>query len=249
MVRPFNFTPVPFFSYSSSFYSFRFSSFCLFTLFSLAFRSFARVFLRSVVSFSFLFFSPLPSVFLHCVFSLLLSNRFLLDSPSSALSAGSISLFFAFPPVVGVTCWSPFFLLLRAPSHSFPSLTFRIVALPRVVTVLQRCLRLCSPRLVVFSSAALASFSMYHGRGGLGCLCSLSTGVYAFSLVVFSGVYVAYSVFWLLSSVPPVSCTCFAAPDGLVGVVSYLSACCLALSITFPCRLGGLGFFPSALLS
>ena len=34
--------------------------------------------------------------------------------PSSALSAGSLSLFFAFPPVVAG--WSPFFPLLRAPS-------------------------------------------------------------------------------------------------------------------------------------
>ena len=57
-----------------------------------------------------------------------------------------------------------------------------------------------------------------------------------------AGFYVAYSIFWLLSSVPTVSCTSFAEPDGLVGVVSYRSTCCLALSTAFPCHLGGLDF-------
>ena len=48
--------------------------------------------------------------------------------------------------------------------------------------------------------------------------------------------------FYVASSVPPVFCTCFAAPDGLVGVSSYHSACHLTFSIAFSCRLGGLGF-------
>ena len=75
---------------------------------------------------SFLFFSPLPAVFLRCFllssFSLPLSGRFLLShpllgSPSSTLSAGVLSLFFfTFPPVVAVTSWTSILLLLQFPS-------------------------------------------------------------------------------------------------------------------------------------
>ena len=66
-----------------------------------------------------------------------------------------------------------------------------------------------------------------------------------------AGVYLTYSFFRLLSSVPPVSCTYFAALVGLMAVVSCRSACHLALSIAFPCRLGelGTGVFTLALLS
>ena len=85
------------------------------------------------------------------------------------------------------------------------------------------------------------------GGGGASDVCPLPHfGVYALSFVVLSGIYFPYSVFRLPSSVPPVSCTCFTAPDGLVAVVSCLSACRLALSFAFPCRLGGLGFYFSS---
>ena len=81
------------------------------------------------------------------------------------------------------------------------------------------------------------------GGGGYSAVCPLSPSeVYALSFVVLSRVYIAYSVFRLLSSVPLVSCPCFSAPDGLVAVVRCRSACRLALSFAFPCHLGGLGF-------
>ena len=107
-------------------------------------------------------------------------------------------------------------------------------------------LRLCSLSFVVISSAAPASFSVSRRCGGgdsAVCVLFPPSRVYTLSWVVLSGVYVAYSVFRLLSSVPPVSCTCFAALDGFVAVVRCCSACRLALSIAFPCRREGLGFY------
>ena len=65
--------------------------------------------------------------------------------------------------------------------------------------------------------------------------------VYALFFIVLSGVYFAYSVFRLPSSVPRVSCACLPAPVVLVVVISCHSACRLALSFGFPCLPRGLG--------
>ena len=80
--------------------------------------------------------------------------------------------------------------------------------------------------------------------GGLPCLCPLSTfrGVCSLRFVL-SRVCVAYSVFWLLSSVPPASCTCFAAPEGAFWCPLLLLCLSSPFSIAFPCHLGGLGLF------
>ena len=80
---------------------------------------------------------------------------------------------------------------------------------------------------VVFSSAAPASFSMNQRRGTLMFVLFHPSGCLLF-FVVLCGVSFAYSVFGLLSSVPPVSCACFPAPVVLV-VISCLSDCRLAL--------------------
>ena len=96
----------------------------------------------------------------------------------------------------------------------------------------------------LFCCSGFVFYEPGEGGGGLCCLSSSTLrGVGSLSFVMLEGVYIAYSIFRLFSSVPPVSCTCFAAPCGLVVVVRCHSACRLALSFAFPCRLwGGLGF-------
>ena len=222
--------------------------------------SIGRFFLPSVVHFHFsLLFSPsvcipprfllssaLPLVFLRGCFLLVFP---LLDPPppSSALSADSLSLFFAFPPILRFQFALLSSLCFGLPPHSYSSLPLRVVAscyrggslsLPLMsfsgvgylATGLP--LRLGSLLFVVFSLATPASFSMSQ-RVGLRCLCFPPSGVYFLSFVVISKVYIASSVFRLLSSVPPVSWPCFAVPVDLVTVVSCCSVCCLAFSIAF----------------
>ena len=113
--------------------TFGFSYFCLFAMCSFTSRSFVHGSCGLWFHFRFSLFSPsgcIPPRFLLSSSLRLLSTRFFpCSSPHSfALSARSLSLFFAFLPAVAVTSWSPIFLLLRAPSHLFLSLTFRVVA-------------------------------------------------------------------------------------------------------------------------
>ena len=118
------------------FLSFRFFLFLYFVMYSFVYRSLVA-FLRSVVSFSFLFLLPFrlsssTVSFLFCppycipprLFFLPCAVHFLLVFPQLAPPPPPLlcsllvpSLFFALPPVLAVPCWSPFFLLLR----SFPA--------------------------------------------------------------------------------------------------------------------------------
>ena len=77
-----------------------------------------------------------------------------------------------------------------------------------------------------------SSLQFYEPKGGYSDVCPLPpSGVFALFFVVRSGVSFAYSVFVLLSSVPPVSCACFPAPVVLFVVITYLSGQCICLSI------------------